>query len=92
MGSPNFERPSSIARSELQSRSGNSQIMGSLDRPSLDEIDAFYRNPSSLSPDRLALLADFVVRERVNGSSRTQYLRRRQEIEAAVARNPDQST
>jgi hypothetical protein len=56
-----------------------------LERPTLNELDAFYRNPSSLEPDRLAVVAEFVKRERIEGSARENYLKRRAEIEAAIA-------
>jgi hypothetical protein len=56
----------------------------SMERPTLNELDAFYRNPSSLSPERLAAVERFVLRERVSGSARENYLKRRRQIEAAA--------
>lgn len=56
----------------------------SLNRPTLDEMDAFYRNPSSLRSDRLELAEAVFKEEYVDGGARAAHLRRRKQIEEAL--------
>lgn len=55
------------------------------DRPTLEEIDAYFRNPSSLDPARQELIAKIVGHECVDGGARGRYLARRKLIAEAVA-------
>jgi len=48
-------------------------------RPTQDEIDAFFRNPLSLPRKRLALVQEFVKRQYA-GHARNEYLRHQKKI------------
>jgi hypothetical protein len=56
-----------------------------LELPTLSEWDAYYRNPSSLAPDRFALVEEFARRQCVPSRSREKYLQRRNKIKAAIS-------
>ena len=52
-------------------------------QPSAAELDAFYLDPSSLTPDRLIAVESFVQRHPGGEGTRAEYLRYRRRLQAA---------
>jgi|HubBroStandDraft_6_1064221.scaffolds.fasta_scaffold409125_2 hypothetical protein len=79
----------SVGNSNKSNESLRSGPLDAADRPSTEELDAFYSDPSSLAPDRLIAVEQYVQGHRGGEGARAEYLRYRRRLQT-THRHPRQ--